>query len=119
MAISFPDPNAPPPEAYSVRVTSIDLYADKHNLYAKVHLQDNRYRYTSGASVAATWTLPDGSLLPVNGTSSSYGDVYFELDKARRGTYTLTVDNVVFEDFVFDTQDSLLSASIDFRVGGK
>jgi hypothetical protein len=117
MAISFPDPNAPPPEAYSVRVTAIDLFADKHNVYARVHLQDNRYRYTSGASVAATWTLPDGSQVSVNGTTNSMGYAYFEFDKARRGTYTFTVDNVVFEDFRFDTDNSILSASIDFNVG--
>lgn len=119
MAISFPDPNAPPPEEYSVRVTAIDLYADKRNVYARVHLQDNRYRYTSGASVAATWTLPDGSQLPVNGTTNSMGYAYFEFDKAHRGTYMFTVDDVVFEDFPFDTQNSILSASIDFTVGGK
>jgi hypothetical protein len=118
MAISFPDPNAPPPEEYSVQVTAIDLYADKHNVYARVHLQDNRYRYTSGASLAATWTLPDGSRVSVNGTTNSMGYAYFEFDKARRGTYTFTVDNVVFENFPFDTDNSILSASIDFKVGG-
>jgi hypothetical protein len=115
MAISFPDPNAPPPEEHSVRVTAIDLYADKHNIYARVHLHDNRYRYTSGADDAANWILPDGSQVPVNGTSSSYADVYFELDKARRGTYTFTVENVGFEDFKLDTDNSILSASFLFK----
>jgi len=119
MAISFPDPNAPPREEYAVRVTEIFLYADKHNVYARVHLQDNRYRYTSGASLSAHWMLPSGSQFPVSGTTNSAGYAYFEFDKARRGTYTFTVDNVVFEDFAFDTDNSILSASIDFRVGNK
>lgn len=119
MATSFPDPNAPPPEEHSVWVDAIYLYAGKHDIYARVHLHDNRYRYTSGADVDATWTLPDGSQVPVSGTSSSYGDVYFEFDKARRGTYTFTVDNVDFEDFRFDTDNSILSASFYFKVGNK
>ena len=119
MAISFPDPNAPPPEEYSVWVTEIFLYADKHNVYARVHLQDNRYRYTSGASVAATWTLPDGSQVPANGTTNSAGYAYFEFGKARRGTYTFSVEDVVFEDFGFDRDRSVLSASIDLKVGNK
>lgn len=119
MAISFPDPNAPPREEYAVQVTAIDLYTDKHNIYAQVHLQDNRYRYTSGASVAVTWTLPDGSQFPVSGTTNSAGYAYFEFDKARRGTYTFTVNDVMFEDFAFDKDNSILSASIDFKVGNK
>ena len=119
MAISVPDPNAPPPEEPSVRVTAIDLYADKHNVYARVHLQDNRYRYTSGANIAATWTLPDGSQLPINGTTNSMGYEYFEFDKARRGAYTFTVDDVVFKDFKFDSDNRVLSASIYFKVGNK
>jgi len=119
MAISFPDPNAPPPEDPSVKVTEIFIYADKHNVYARVHLQDNRYRYTSGATINATWTLPDGSQLPVTGTTNSMGFSYFEFNKARRGTYTFTVDDVAFEDFAFDLDNSILSASIYFKVGKK
>jgi hypothetical protein len=43
--------------------------------------------------------------------------VYFEFGKARRDIYTLTVNDVGFEDFKFDTNNSILSASIDFKVG--
>lgn len=116
MAISFPVPTLPPPDQYSVRVIAIDLFVDKRNVRARVHLQDDRYRYTSGASVFATWTLADGSQMPVNGLTNSMGYGYFELEKVHRGTITFSITNVEYKDFIFDADNSVLEASVDVGI---
>ena len=46
------------------------------------------------------------------GTTDSFGLAVFVINKARKGTYTLTVDDVVVEDHPFDIENSVLSASI-------
>lgn len=66
----------------------------------------------SGARVEATWTLPDGSTQNVSTASGHGGLAVFEVKKARRGTYTLTIDNVSLNGYTFDPGNSLLSASI-------
>ena len=66
----------------------------------------------SGAEVYATWTLPDGTTRAVQGTTGYGGWVMLVVDKARKGTYTLTIDDVVVEDHPFDIESSVLSATI-------
>ncbi len=36
----------------------------------------------------------------------------FQIDKARRGIYTFTIEDVVLDGYVFDPDNSVLSASI-------
>jgi hypothetical protein len=47
--------------------------------------------------------------------TSGAGVAYFEIDRARRGKYTLRIDDVVLEDHAFDRENSVLSASIVVR----
>ena len=112
MAISFPAP----PQEHFVRVTTLDLWAVKRNVYARAQLHDDLNVRSPGASVFATWTLADGSQIPVNGITDSIGFVYFNLDRVRRGTITFTIDDVVYEGFTFDAENSVLEASIDVGV---
>jgi hypothetical protein len=56
--------------------------------------------------------LPDGTTRAALGTTDSFGLVAFVVDKARKGTYTLTIDDVLVEDHPFDIENSVLSASI-------
>jgi hypothetical protein len=108
MAISFPAP----PEEHFVRVSAIDLWAVKRSMTARVQLHDDLNLYSSGASVFASWTLADGSQIPVSGISNSSGLVYLTLDRVRHGAITFTIEDVVFEGFTFDPENSVLSASI-------
>ena len=75
-------------------------------------LQDDLDRNVFGASVSATWSLPKGKSLQVEGSTDGFGEVQFRIKKARGGTYTLTIDDIVAEGFVFDPDASMLSATI-------
>jgi hypothetical protein len=55
---------------------------------------------------------PLSATRPVNGVTDSFGLVVFEVNKARKGLYTLTIDDVVEADHPFDVENSVLSASI-------
>jgi hypothetical protein len=110
MAISFP--NLAPPEQHFVHVTGIDLSAAKRNLTAAVHVQDDLNRDAYSALVSITWTFPDGSQLSVNQRTDKSGEARFYLYKVRHGTYTITVDDVLFNDYQLDTANSQLSASL-------
>jgi hypothetical protein len=65
--------------------------------------------------VFATWTFPDGSTQAVQDVTSGAGGAYFEINQARRGIYTLTIEDVVLDDFRFDRDSSVLSASIKVK----
>lgn len=88
----------------------MDLY--KRQVLGEVRVLNDLNWRVRGAEIFATWTLPDGSTRSVEGTTDSFGLVVFVLNKARKGTYTLTIDDVVVEDHPFDTENSVLSASI-------
>jgi hypothetical protein len=115
MAISSPS-TPPPPREKLTRVTGIDLAASKtkgqREVTALVRVQDDRGLAASGATVFATWSFPDGSTLTVEDVTSTTGYAYFKVRKAARGTYTLTVDDVVLTNHRFDAANSVLSANI-------
>jgi hypothetical protein len=115
MEIFDPTEEPPLPEKFT-RVTEIDLSARKskgvREVHAFVRVQDEIGGSAPGATVVARWTFPDGSTSPdiEVGISPSYA--HFEIIGAQRGTYTLTIVNVVLEDYTFDSENSLLSASV-------
>lgn len=111
MAIS--NPSAPPPvEDRPMRVTAIDLQVVKRDVIAIVKVQDDLGRNVFGATVSGTWSLPRGKSSTVEGTTDGFGEVKFDVRKARRGEYTLTIDDAALEGFVFDREGSVLSATI-------
>jgi hypothetical protein len=105
-------PPPPPPREKKVRVSDINLSIVKRSVEAEVRILDDRAWSVSGALIEATWTLPDGSTRTVNATTEYGGWARLDLNKARRGQYTLTIDNVALEDHTFDPDNSVLSASI-------
>lgn len=116
MAIFEPRPPAPEPVP-ETHVVGIDLSAGKgkgqREVRALVQVRNEREVAAVGAVVRATWTLPDGSTVAAQGETSSSGYAYFELaSRLGRGTYTLTVDDVVLADHSFNAAGSVLSASI-------
>ncbi len=119
MAIFAPRPPAPEPVP-AMHVERIDLTASKsrgqRQISAQVLVRNERGLAAVGANVAATWTLPDGSSQAVQGVTSSSGYVQFVLSgRLNRGTYILTIDDVVLADHDFDRAGSVLSASIQVK----
>lgn len=120
MAISYPTgsppptpPPPPPPEEHFMRVTAIDLTSSKRTLSADVQVLDELDQPVSGATVQATWTMPNGKQQSESGQTNGSGEVVFRLNKAnQRGMYTITIDNVALGGFEFDAENSVLGASI-------
>ena len=108
----FEPRDPPPPREPSVNVSEIRMDLYKRKVLADVRVLNDLNWKVRGAEVYATWTLPDGSTRFVEGTTDSFGLAMFVIEKARKGTYTLTVDDVVLEDHPFDAENSILSASI-------
>lgn len=108
----FEPRDPPPPREPSVNVSEINMDLYKRQVLGEVRVLNDLNWKVRGAAVYATWTLPDGSTRFVEGTTDSFGLVMFVVNKARKGTYTLTVDDVVVEDHPFDVDNSVLSASI-------
>jgi hypothetical protein len=114
MLIRFPSEPLPVPEK-ETQVTDIDLTVTKvkgdRQVRALVRVQDERELSASGATVSATWLFSDGSAQAVVDTTSSSGYAYFEILDAPRGVLTLRIDDVVFDGYTFNRDNSVLSAS--------
>ena len=108
----FEPRDPPPPREPSVNVSAINMDLYTRQVLGEVRVLNDLNWKVRGAEVYATWTLPDGSTWSVQETTDSFGLAMFEINKARKGTYTLTIDDVVVEDHPFDTDNSILSASI-------
>lgn len=108
----FEPRDPPPPREPSVNVSEINMDLYKRQVFGKVRVQNDLNWNMRRAVVSATWTLPDGSTRAVEATTDSFGLAVFEVSKARKGYYTLTIDDVLVEDHPFDIENSVLSASI-------
>ena len=60
----------------------------------------------------ARWTFPDGTTQAAESVTFGSGNAYFEINNVPRGTYTLTVEDVVADGREFDSDRSVLSESI-------
>lgn len=108
----FEPRDPPPPREPSVNVSEINLDIIKRQVIGEVRVLNDLNWNMRGAQVYATWTLPDGTSRAVEATTDSFGLAVFEVDKARKGTYTITIDDVVVEDHPFDIENSVLTATI-------
>jgi hypothetical protein len=115
MAIFHPRAT-PPTQETSVLISNIDLFATKvrgeRQVRAFVKVEDEQGLAASSATVFASWTRPDGSRQAVQAVTSDTGLAYFEVTDARRGAYTLDIDDVELEGHPLDRENSVLSASI-------
>jgi len=98
-----------------LRVTSISMSgtATRNKAYATgvVTVRDENNAAVGGATVYVTWRLPNGSTRTASGNTNSSGEVSFST-LSNRGTYTLTVTNITKAGYTFDSENSVLSASI-------
>lgn len=108
----FEPRDPPPPRDPFVIVSEISMDLYKRQVFGKVRVLNDLNWRMRGAEVYATWTLPDGTIRIVEAETDSFGLAVFEVNKARKGIYTLTIDDVVVEDHPFDAESSIMNASI-------
>jgi hypothetical protein len=105
----------PPSTSQFLRSTSISLSArvlkNSVSVSAAVNVNDENGASVSGATVAVSWSLPDGTTQNQTASTSSNGVARFSTS-GRRGTYTLTVNNITKTSYTFDQSNSVLSKSI-------
>ena len=98
-----------------LRSTAITLTAAlrgrKATVTAEVIVRDGNGATVPGALVYATWTLPNGTTQAQVVGSDRKGK-YKLSTSGDRGTYTLTVTNIVKSGYTFDAANSVLSKSI-------
>jgi hypothetical protein len=99
----------------SMKVTSISLSGNvqgiKTTVVGNVYVRDALGQPVTGATVKARWTLPNGSTTTPTAQTDSSGRARFAIS-GTRGTYTLTVTDVVKVSYIFDPANSVLSRSI-------
>jgi hypothetical protein len=101
--------------ARSMKVTSISLSGNvqgrKTTVVGNVYVRDALGQPVAGATVKARWTLPDGGTTTSTAQTDSSGRARFSIT-GKRGTYTLTVTDLVKVNYIFDAANSVLSRSI-------
>ena len=83
----------------------------KTTVVGNVYVRDALGQPVVGATVRARWTLPNGGATTSTAQTDSSGRGRFTIS-GTRGTYTLTVTDVVKVSYIFDTANSVLSRSI-------
>lgn len=104
-----PDPDPGFLKPYT-RVSSIDFKVDD-SVYAAVKVVDQSGNTVPGASVAISWTYPDGSQAKLDGTTGKSGIALFELTKVT-GEHKIDIVDVTFKDVPFNASVSQLSGSV-------
>ena len=102
----FEPRDPPPPREPSMNVSEINMDRYKRQVIGEDRVLNDLNWKVRGAEVYATWTLPNGTTQAAHGTTDSFGLVALVLNKARKGTYTLAIDDVVVEDHPFDSDNS-------------
>jgi hypothetical protein len=78
-------------------------------------VEDEGWQPAPGATVQVDWSLPDGTKLTLESTTSSTGLARYDLRNAKSGVHALTVNDVQLAEHRFDTDSSVLSASIKVK----
>jgi hypothetical protein len=99
----------------SMKVTSISLSGTvsrgRASITGYVYVKDVGGKAVPNATVTIRWTLPGGGTQSMSTVTNSLGRAVFNVSGAR-GTYTLTVTNVVKSGYMFDSAGSILTKSI-------
>lgn len=74
---------------------------------AIVHVRDANKAYVKGATVTATWILPDGSSQQVTAVTSIYGGYATFTVWAGKGTYEFVVNDVIKTGWLYNPALSL------------
>lgn len=106
----------PPTQGQLLRSASISLSArvlknGTVNVSASVTVKDENGVSVPSAAVAVSWRLPDGSTQGQTASTSNNGVAKFTTS-GRRGTYTLSINNITKTGYTFDRTNSVLSKAI-------
>jgi hypothetical protein len=100
----------------STQLRSTEVWLDARsrrngvNFTGNVTVTDENRGSVSGATVHATWTLPDGSTVSDATTTGGTGVAKFNLS-GPGGLYRLTVDQIARDGYDFDPQHSVLEGA--------
>ncbi len=100
-----------PPAQEVLRSVNITLQVVRSQIVAKVTIEDGHGNRIGGAVVSAKWTLPTGEKISVTDETDANGIAKFATRKSK-GTFRIEVVNVKKTGYVFDSQNSILSAEI-------
>lgn len=111
-----PTPPPPPTQAQLLRSVSISLSAKllkngTVNVSASVTVKDENGVSVPNAAVSVSWRLPDRSTQDQTAGTSNTGVARFTTS-GRRGTYTLSINNITKTGYTFDRANSVLSKAI-------
>lgn len=106
------DPSIPSASTI-LRSTSIDMSGRSKgrsvSISGVVTVRDENLNPISGATVHATWTLGDGSMVDVTATTSGSGEAKFS-QSGDGGLYWLEITDIALTGFQFDPVHSILVA---------
>jgi probable HAF family extracellular repeat protein len=119
-AVRLQPTNTPPAECSfnCLRSTAINLTSKVSRgvvtVKGQVTVRDENGASVPQALVVVTWTLPNGTIQSQNSWTNNKGLALFSTSLSR-GTYTLTVVNIVKSLYTFNPSKSVLSKSITVR----
>jgi hypothetical protein len=99
--------------AACLRSASITMSLARSAVIGQVVVKDENGASISGATVSATWTLPDESTINQTLITNTQGEAIFKTSTGGSGLYVLTVTNITKAGFTFDPANSVLTASIN------
>jgi hypothetical protein len=106
----------PPTEGQLLRSASISLSAKLSksgtvSVSANVTVKDENGVSVPGAAVSVSWRSFDGSTQDQTASTSNNGVAKFTTS-GRRGTYTISINNITKAGYTFDRTNSVLSKAI-------
>jgi hypothetical protein len=106
----------PPTQGQLLRSVNISLSAKLMkngtvNVSASVTVNDENGVSIPSAAVSVRWRLPDGATQDQTASTSNTGVAKFTTN-GRRGTYTLSINNITKTGYTFDRTNSVLSKAI-------
>lgn len=96
-----------------VTATSIDMFSRKGHVIADVTAVDQNGDGVRGASITATWTLPDGTAVTQTASANKRGRARFDVQAGPFGTYTITIEAMTAAGHTYVT--GVTSGSYDFN----
>jgi hypothetical protein len=101
---------ADPPDRMWVKLIKMSVRgAVTHTVNARLVIWDSDGDGTERAKVTAKWTLPDGSVKIVTGTTQSDGQVSIRVYSTLSGAYRMCVTDVSRRGYVYDPTRNLIS----------
>ncbi len=102
----------------TMHVQSIDWeYTYKRGRYpnrileAFILVVDGDGNVVANAEVTITWTFPDGTSTTMTALTDSNGIAYFKQEYCETGTHTVTVEDIVKTDWIYDSSQNIETSS--------